>query len=210
MVIDRTGALAGVTGIDEMIARSARALPQHDFSLVRSGAVGAATQAAVRREVEGRWLDWVGLWMRYDPSRGVTQEVTIDGAGGSFSTIVESKGSAEGHVKLRAHRQISAADLGPVARSINPLLGDAGIDMSQALQGGDSVMDVDTEWPELRPRHAHMRSTVRFSWEGREHGGRPRVSLRLEERDESIRPVHDLLPTSWGRPRQSTPVMDRV
>jgi hypothetical protein len=94
--------------------------------------------------------------------------VTIDSVGGAFSTFIESKGSAEGHVKLRAHRELSAADLGPVARSINPLLGDAGIDMSQVLQGGDSVMDVDTEWPELRPRYAHMRSTVRFAWEGRE------------------------------------------
>ncbi len=168
MIVDRAGSFVGVTGIDEMVARLARAVPGLDLSALRSGVGSAATRTALQGELATRWLDWVGLWQAYDPSQGASQAVTVDGGAASTATTIDLKGSSDGRVKLRAHRSLTASDLGDLVQALGPLLGDAGVDMNQVLRGGDSVMDVDTEWPELRPRHAHMRTSIRFVLAGQE------------------------------------------
>jgi hypothetical protein len=169
MVIDRrSGALVAATGLTEMMDRLSQTYPRQDFSSLRRSVTSGGAALIFKPELASRWQSWVDLWLRFDPSRGPSQEITGDDARGGSTTLVSYKGgTTDKRVRFVATRLFSESELRQIGEFIAGKTGVADLDLDGGQRSAEVLSEVETDWPDVRPRWAHTRKTMRATAEGK-------------------------------------------
>jgi hypothetical protein len=140
-----------------MIERTAAAYPEQaqDVSLLRS-----AAQAGdyFKRLAASRWRSWVELWLVYDPKHGNPQDLNGSNEAGSITVSYDGI-DEQGHAHLSARSSIGgeqARRFGAELQSTNPGLAGSAVEVH-------TLIDVETDWPALRPWRVRTSESVEFS-----------------------------------------------
>jgi hypothetical protein len=167
MIIDRSGAFVRGTGYAEMIKRAATVFPGEEFADLRAFMASGQAPAILDVTLAQLWQSWVGVWLRFDPAHGASQEATDRDAGPGASRISMSYGglTPEGHVKLAAHRVPTKDELLRLAGATGSMDPAQAASISQA-----AVLDwnTETEWPDIRPARARSRRSATMTVQGKE------------------------------------------
>jgi hypothetical protein len=166
MVVDAQGALTGVTGLEAMLTRVAAEYPEQGIGDLKALLASPHAEEAFLPASKGRWDTWVGLWRRFAVPGDNPQEVA-DLPASSSPTLVTFDGPTSSRgARLRGHRVFEGEDLARLERSLLPSLGLNDSRLAGTLRRAEVEQDVDTDWPELRPRTAHSRNTGVFRVDG--------------------------------------------
>jgi hypothetical protein len=168
MVVDARGTFAGVTGLEEMRTRMATDYPEHDLSELKILLANPHAETAFLPALAGRWDTWIGLWRRFAVPGGNPQ-VVPDARPGASTTLVTYEGPlSSGGARLRGHRVFTDDEVARLEHSLLPSLGLKDARFAGALKHAEVEQDVETDWPDLRPRMAHSRNTGLLRVEGHE------------------------------------------
>lgn len=169
MMIDRTGAFMQVTGVDQMLEQLIKTYPEQNLERLRAPTFKTILQGAVAGEMAMRWNAWVGIWARYDGQRGGPQNLMVPPMAGPLTvTRSDARNAVPGAIRLEGRHLFSIAELHAAARTLNPAIADTGLDLQDMVHRGELLFDVETSWPEIRPRLAHSRSMTHATIEGQE------------------------------------------
>jgi hypothetical protein len=116
------------------------------------------------------WQNWVELWLHVDPKRGNPQDVSEQNIGDGARTVVTFTGLTDDHrARFEARRDLSKNEVWQMTKDVMLKRGLTDVEVAKMTKAAHEEMDVETDWPELRPWYAHSRKTVQFSKEGAEH-----------------------------------------
>jgi hypothetical protein len=167
MVVDRSGAFVDATGFREMMDRLTASYPRQDFSSLKQLLASGDAAVVFKPALASRWQTWIDLWLRFDPTRGRSQEIASDDAPGGSTTLISYKGlTAEHRVRLAATRVFSEDEVRQLARLGGTDLA-AGNGIASPPQA-EVLSEVETDWPDVRPWWAHTRKTMRGAAGGKE------------------------------------------
>jgi hypothetical protein len=166
MFIDHAGTLVAVGKVVEMIDRIASAYPDVDFSAMRRLVVEGSAVDYFKQMMETIWLRWVEGWMQVDPSRGSEQELSP--SPDVTPSLIKYLGSTSEHrARFSSLRVLSPREAsqftGTIFRALLPDL-----DADAAMDHVTTLVEVETDWPGVRPWVARQHNKVHFSYAGTE------------------------------------------
>jgi hypothetical protein len=151
MVIDAHGDFARATGYADTFKRLAESYPGEDFSALRHAIDNGRAASLLETGLSTLWEGWVGAWLRFDPSRGASQDVsTAEGAAGATrATLVFDGFTSDHHAELHSRFVPSRAEMDQLAQNFSA----EGLP-ADALRAVEIKTSVETDWPDIRPYHA--------------------------------------------------------
>jgi hypothetical protein len=152
MVVGRSGAFLDTANTSEMLDRVAALHPGQDISMLRTAQQGGYFKGLAA----SRWRTWVELWLAFDPKLGNPQNIQGPDRGGFTVTF---EGLGEGR---RAHFTARNSITGERARTFGDSVRASNPDIAAPVRDVRSALEVETEWPELRPWRVHTSEVVRF------------------------------------------------
>src|SRR5580658_9018846 len=163
MVIDRTGNFEHGTGYPELLKHLSASFPGEDFSYLRKLIVSGQAATILDASLAQLWEGWVGAWMHFDPSRGVSQELAVDSggaAGANGPSLYFDCFTTDRNVKLHARLTPSRAELEQLVANTH---GDP-----DSVRGAEKVWSVEIEWPVMRPWRAHSHRSATVTVDGKD------------------------------------------
>jgi hypothetical protein len=185
LIVDASGALLEVEGIDEMVQRMQATMPASSMDRVAALLKNPEARGRLTAAIGERWQSWVGCWARFDPAKGAQQVVT-DARPGLPSSAVTSHVNVD---KVWAADRVGFSRRTPFedqqAKALAaPLLEIMGAEES-ALDGyeisGGLSIEADLGWPNLQPNKVRTRKTVTVTYRGSSKS-------RVEEHDFTFGP----------------------
>jgi len=160
MVVDHSGAFLHGTGYPELIKHATTTFPGPEFAELREFLASGQAPPILDATLRQLWQAWVGVWLRFDPTRGASQDVSDADPKASVISMSYGGLTPEHRVKLAAHRV-------PTQDELAKLAGVAG-----GADAGDqaAVLDwnVETDWPDVRPWRARSRRIATATVQGKE------------------------------------------
>ena len=162
MVVQRSGAFLHGAGYPEMIQHATSTFGGPEFAELRKFLASGQAPPILDATLAQLWQTWVGVWLRFDPAHGASQDVSELGAAPGASVISMSYGglTPDHRVRLAAHRVPTRDELAKLAG------------VTTGVDAGDeaAVLDwnVETDWPDVRPWRARSRRVATMTVQGKE------------------------------------------
>jgi hypothetical protein len=141
---------------------AAEGLP--DFTVDRAGEYVVVGDQVPNWQLADLWHGWVELWLHIDPKAGNPQEVSTKNIGDGARTTISYKGWVKDRVaRFEARRDLTKDEVWQLTKDRMLRAGLQDYQVAKITRSAEETMDVETEWPALRPRFAHSKKTVLFS-----------------------------------------------
>jgi hypothetical protein len=168
-IINASGTLLEVEGIDGMLQRMEKAMPGN-ISRVRDALKTPAARSALSAAIGERWQAWVGVWTRFEPAKGA-QQVISDTFPGPPPTTVNSELSvdrvwAKNHVKLAWRTTLTGTQAAGLAKLLVKSFGARDMPLDGYELSGNTLIEADMDWPSLRPKWVHTLKSITVTGAG--------------------------------------------
>jgi hypothetical protein len=114
------------------------------------------------------WEGWVGIWLQIDPKGGNPQEVATQEIGNGARTLISYRGKVGDHFAFEAHRDLNKDEVWQMTKEQMIRSGLQDYQVAKLTRSAQQTLNVETDWPELRPWFAHARRTIVFASAGDE------------------------------------------
>jgi hypothetical protein len=167
ILVNAKGDFVDATGYTKMLDRLASAYPKQDFSAVRRVLATPNGAATFKQELANRWQVWIEAWLAFDPQRGSPQQGS-DADGTTPLTFRYDGRSSVDRVRLSARRSLPDDEAKALLSNMGKAMGVSDLDLGSAVSEVTFSLQVETDWPELRPWAATSRTAMRMRVKGEE------------------------------------------
>jgi hypothetical protein len=110
------------------------------------------------------WHGWVEVWLHVDPKRGNPQEISVQNVGDGTRILVSYRAlTGDHHARFEARRELDKDEVWQMTKDEMLRAGISDVQVLKMTRGAEEKMEVETDWPEVRPWFAHSRRTVHFA-----------------------------------------------
>ena len=171
-VISADGRFQDVLGIELMIKRMRSLYDAEDADRIEAILRNEEAMNILKQSAAARWSAWVEAWLGIDWSQGSEQttEAPFLQADPSGKLMLKRVSSYLGRprpaeLKLSARTTVEGEQLRQLLRGVSAA-SDADLSAAEIRGKLETVMEVETTWPELRPSWAHTRKSTAIEVDG--------------------------------------------
>jgi hypothetical protein len=167
-IVDRSGRVVDLEGVDEMLATLARTLPEEKLAVVTKAFSGEQGRAIFKQATFGRWRAWVENWLAYDPARGPKFEIMTDAFGQSQKHELAFDGWSGTRARLSVRSKLSEETMRAMLASLFGAFSARDVDLRK-LENLDveHAARVETDWPEIRPHSVVTEQRISVTFGGK-------------------------------------------
>jgi hypothetical protein len=178
-VVDRTGLLVEVEGIEAMLDRMEAALPNKGLDRLRSMLEDPGARRVFMAAASDRWQAWVGFWTQFDPRQGAQQIVTEPMPGPPSaevrSQIVVDRIVSPSHVWISRQTKLEGAQAAAMTQNVLKAFGVTDLNLQNYETTATLSVVAELGWPQLQPKLIQTRKVIAVTGEGK-------TQSRVEER----------------------------
>jgi hypothetical protein len=170
LIVDKEGSFRELEGTNSLLNRMRLVMPLRDVEGLRAALSNPQARQMFEEAVALRWRAWVELWLHFDPSKGQHQKPWSGFDPADAGDALSVLGVAPGRVSFSVVRRLGGVNAIQKTQALlrafgaEPLSAEA----DSADIASELTIEVDSEWPDLKPLTAYTRKDVRVSVQGKE------------------------------------------
>jgi hypothetical protein len=170
IVVDAQGRFADIQGLEEMMRGLEKAFPKKKLAPIRGLLKNPAQVQLLKQAAAFRWRAWAEAWLSYDPALGRSHPVEaaapVPGADRGAGELAFEGRTVRRAARLSASTKLEGNDAKRLVAAVLAAVDVPAADLDSMKVSASYRVNVETEWPEIRPHRAKTEKLVRVDVDG--------------------------------------------